>query len=983
MAEVFISYARTDQGFARDIHAALQKVNRDTWIDWRSIPDSAKWRAEIFAAIEAADNFVFVISPDSVKSWMCGQEVSHAFTNNKRLITILYHPVESKKLLPALAQTQWIDYPNLGFEQTFERLIRALDTDLDWVRQHTRLFMRAAEWKANGRDNGFLLHGMELRDAIRWLEQAATIKDRKPTEIHEQYIRASEEWEAGEVQRLTELTEEKEQQRQEAKRQKRQAVNARRKAERERLKAEKANRVAVARELVAFSTLSLEEDSERSILLAMHAVDATRRDDGTIIPEAEDALHRAILRSPIRFTLSGHTAQVDGVALSADGRLAVSASHDHTLKVWDVDSGRELRTLHGHVEWIFGVALSGDGRIAVSASKDKTLKVWDVESGRELRTLTGHSGQVTAVALSTDGRRAASVSADAMLKVWDVSRGRELITLHLLRSAPRYPKGDVHSILLRYGTATTGGGDGCVALSGDGSMAVFAPPRMNVLWAVDIHLWRSLARKRRTGNASRRWKPGRELRLLGGHSDWVAGVALNKNGSLAVSACFDGTLNVWDVESGRVLRTIQGHSGHVTAVAVTPDGQRAVSASYDKTLKVWDVSSGRDLRTLTGHLDRVMAAAVTPDGQRAVSASWDNTLKMWNLGRGYELRTLIGHTSAVAAPEALLPFEEHLGKSVLPGTSGVAAVAVTPDGQRAVSASADKTLKVWDLGSGRELRTLKGHNDAVLKVAVTPDGQRAVSGSEDKTLKVWDLGSGRELRTLKGHEEAVLEVAVTPDGQCAVSASADKTLKVWDLGSGRELRTLKGHEEAVLGVAVTPDGQRAVSASLDNTFKVWELGRGRELRTIKGANSFFGAFLAVVTSGDGRRPVSLKRRLRVWESDSGCELRTLTALAAWRAALSPDGARIAFGSRDKTVQIWDMEGGRELMTLAGHGASVNDVVWTPDGKMLLSAGADGIIQVYAMDIDLLMSLARSRVTRNLTLEECQKYLHLNEVPPIQ
>ncbi len=95
MAEVFISYAREDQGFARDLHAALQKVNRDTWIDWRSIPDSAKWRAEIFAAIEAADNFLFIISPDSVKSWMCGQEVSHAVANNKRLITILYHSVET------------------------------------------------------------------------------------------------------------------------------------------------------------------------------------------------------------------------------------------------------------------------------------------------------------------------------------------------------------------------------------------------------------------------------------------------------------------------------------------------------------------------------------------------------------------------------------------------------------------------------------------------------------------------------------------------------------------------------------------------------------------------------------------------------------------------------------------------------------------------------------------------------------------------
>src|SRR5271165_2818861 len=265
MAEVFISYAREDQGFARDIHAALQKVNRDTWIDWRSIPDSAKWRAEIFAAIEAADNFLFVISPDSVKSWMCAQEVSHAVANNKRLITVLYHSVESKELLPALAEIQWIDYPKLGFEQTFERLTAAIDTDLNWVRKHTQFLVRATEWESKDRDQGFLLHGMQLKEAVRWLEQAPTSKGRKPTKLQEQYIRASEEWEAGEIQRLTDLTKEKERQRQEAERQ---------------------QRIALAHQRVAFSILSQEEDPERGILLAMHAVDATRAADGTVIPDA-------------------------------------------------------------------------------------------------------------------------------------------------------------------------------------------------------------------------------------------------------------------------------------------------------------------------------------------------------------------------------------------------------------------------------------------------------------------------------------------------------------------------------------------------------------------------------------------------------------------------------------------------------------------------------------------------------------------------
>jgi hypothetical protein len=211
MAEVFISYARADQGFARDLHAALQKIKRDAWIDWRSIPDTAKWRAEIFAAIEAADNFLFIISPDSLHSRMCGLEVAHAVANNKRLITILYHPVDHKELLTDLDEIQWINYPELGFEPTFQRLITAIDTDLDWVRQHTWFGLRAMQWEASGRDNGFLLRGMELKEAVRWLEQAATIKSRQPTGVHELYIRASEEWEAGEKHTLKESKDKREQ----------------------------------------------------------------------------------------------------------------------------------------------------------------------------------------------------------------------------------------------------------------------------------------------------------------------------------------------------------------------------------------------------------------------------------------------------------------------------------------------------------------------------------------------------------------------------------------------------------------------------------------------------------------------------------------------------------------------------------------------------------------------------------------------------
>jgi hypothetical protein len=254
-------------------------------------------------------------------------------------------------------------------------------------------------------------------------------------------------------------------------------------------------------------------------------------------------------------TLQGHTGVVAGVALSGDGRRAVSASPDQTLKVWDMETGRALRTLPGHTDSVIGVALSRDGRCAVSASWDRTLKVWDVEAGRELRTLQGHTTWVTGVALSGDGRRAVSASADQTLKVWDVESGRELRTL----------EGHTGSVL-------------GIALSGDGRHAVSASrDKMLKVWDVET---------------------GRELRTLEGHTGLVHSVALSEDGLRAVSASRDKMLKVWDVETGRELRTLEGHTGSVLGVALSGDGLRAVSASKDHTLKVWDAETGRELCTL-------------------------------------------------------------------------------------------------------------------------------------------------------------------------------------------------------------------------------------------------------------------------------------------------------------------------------------------------------------------------------------------------
>jgi hypothetical protein len=251
-------------------------------------------------------------------------------------------------------------------------------------------------------------------------------------------------------------------------------------------------------------------------------------------------------------TLGGHTKSIWSLTVSADGRRAVSASDDCTLKVWDVKSGRQLRTLKGHRDGVIGAAVSVDDRRVVSASDDRTLKVWDVESGLELRTMKGHVDGVVGVAVSANGRRAVSASGQTV-KVWDVESGLELRTL----------EGHADSVA-------------SVAMSADGKVAVSASfDRTLKVWDVDN---------------------GRELRTLTGHQAPVFRVALSADGKVALSAAHQ-TLKVWDVDSGQELRTLEGHTRPVTSVAVGADGRRAASASVDKTVRTWDVKSGNCMAT--------------------------------------------------------------------------------------------------------------------------------------------------------------------------------------------------------------------------------------------------------------------------------------------------------------------------------------------------------------------------------------------------
>lgn len=373
------------------------------------------------------------------------------------------------------------------------------------------------------------------------------------------------------------------------------------------------------------------------------------------------------------------------------------------------------------------------------------------------------------------------------------------------------------------------------------------------------------------------------LRTMAGHVSEVSAIALTSDGQRAVSASWDRTLVVWDVESGAAERRLKGHKSGVMAVAMTADGRHAISGDHEGTLRVWDLETGREVWTLKGPASGVTAVAVSADGRRAISGHDGGILNVWNLETGVrEVPELAAHQY------------------------GVTAVAITADGRRALSGSHDQTLKVWELDAGPEERLLSGHDRWVEELAVTPDGRLAVSGADDGSLKVWDLGTLTPLRTLGGYRFMVDALAVSPDGRRAVAGFYDGTLQVWDLESGVEERVLTAHAGGVKSVALAADGRRAVSSSYDGTVNVWDLdvpsGEPDAARHALRVS-------AVAITADGRRAVSgsMDQTVKVWNGETGSEEQTLLGNAGVTALALPEGTlQVVAGTWNFTVQAWGL-----------------------------------------------------------------------------
>ncbi|MEG3988687.1 CHAT domain-containing protein [Microcoleus sp. S28C3] len=280
-------------------------------------------------------------------------------------------------------------------------------------------------------------------------------------------------------------------------------------------------------------------------------------------------------------------------------------------------------------------------------------------------------------------------------------------------------------------------------------------------------------------------------------------------------------------------------------------------------------------------------------------------------------------------------------------TDVVNAVSFSPNSKLLATASNDKTVKVWDTSTGKQLKTLSRHRDSVYLVSFSPNGKLLAAGSNDNTVKLWDTSTGKQIQTIRAHKNGVNDLSFSPNSKLLATAGGDKTVKLWDTFTGKQIKTLSGHTDWVWKVSFSPDGKRLATGSDDNTVKLWDTSTGKQIQTLSGHTGSVG-LVSFSPNGKLLATGSSDKTVKLWDTSTGKEIKTLSGHtdAVIDFSFSPNGKLLATGSNEKTVKLWDTSTGKQIKTLSGHTDSVRGVSFSPDGKLLATRSDDNTVKLW-------------------------------------
>ena len=749
-----------------------------------------------------------------------------------------------------------------------------------------------------------------------------------------------------------------------------------------------------ARELAAASIVNLNVDTQLALLLALESVELTRGSDSTVVPEAEDALHRAVqanaprlIRSyeiglrglrRVAFDPSGTRFAVYGDPLSVPANTSGGYGDPYwrtrgSTQVWDAISGERVLSLPGILaadKWVVERVLGIVDEIGDSSLR---LNLWDPFSGSQLATHiigpidvhsdAGGTGEASwgandlyAIDLSADFRLLSfsiSPGSDPIRVVWDVEKGQEVLQLDA------GPGGS-----LRTFSAVSFSADGSQLAAGtwNGLVDVRGLPEGEIIFSNYMGL------------------------------GYVREVEFSPDGRLlaAIKSCTGSPqcraedIQVWKMTAEGVAVERFTVRGPLSSLSFDPEGNLLVTTHIDRSARVWDVQSRSELYAFTVPGQTLMDAEFSPDGTLLVAASQQGNVYLWDMRPkfGYEVLS-VPAGAAYFAP-------------------GPVTATLSPDGTRLATADSYGSLAVWDSETGELVFTQTGTAEGFVQVAFVPGAAQVATLSQDGVFQLWNGTDGNLEHTIPGFRGCCF--AFDPGGASVAISTGPRIIQVFDVrelidedpksrSAAPELRCgLPGERAAFTGIeTITASEILHVVYAPSSRFLAVSCEGGRLDFLRPGTGERLGGLevpgstsLDVVfdPAGDRFATAGSDGKIYVREVESGELLLTLVGHASevHGVSFNSEGDRLASASRDGTVRLWDMTTGNELLSMFVTADGATDVEFSPDGSRLYVAGSDGATRVFLLNLDELIELGESRLTRTMTVEECQRYLHQPECP---